>query len=185
MNLVLNVIGFIICIITGMFYLVLILKLFMFLFRKQDFPKKTLLTSLAGTVVVFGIFVYINYFFTFDHLKGESIWFPVGSPTQEYTANAFAKPYGGAAGGVKIWVNVTYHQEDDRIQTVYYSEATGDFSMDWIKDDVLSITNETPNYPGTDRSIELEIGKEIYHETGLACTSLLMKDEYEKCYQKR
>ncbi len=31
--------------------------------------------------------------------------------------------------------------------------------------------------------IKLEIGKEIYHENGLACKSLLMKYEYETCYQ--
>ncbi|KGR74266.1 DUF5412 family protein [Ureibacillus sinduriensis] len=185
MNLVLNVIGFLIFIATGLLYLILILKLILFFFKKRDFPKKMLLASLSGTVVFFCIFVYTNYFFTFGNLKGEPFWFPVASPTGQYTANAFAKPYGGATGGVKIWVNVIHHEENDRVQTVYYSEAKGHFSMSWKGEEVLSISHGGQNYPDSDRSIELKIGKEIYHENGLACTSLIMEDEYEECYQNQ
>ncbi|MGF9977853.1 hypothetical protein ABE042_07860 [Viridibacillus arvi] len=55
--------------------------------------------------------------------------------------------------------------------------------MKWLDVDTLYILNDEPNYPNSNRSIELEVGKEIYHENGLACISLLMKDEYETCYQ--
>lgn len=91
--------------------------------------------------------------------------------------------YGGAAGGVNIWVDITYHDKSDKVQTVYYSDAKSNFSMMWNDDDTLYIRNEEPNFPNSNRSIELKIGKEIYHESGLACRSWLMKDVYETCYQ--
>ena len=55
--------------------------------------------------------------------------------------------------------------------------------MEWVDEDTLYILNDEHEYPNSNRSIKLEIGKEIYHENGLACKSLLMKDEYETCYQ--
>ena len=55
--------------------------------------------------------------------------------------------------------------------------------MEWVSENTLYILNDEPKYPKSNRSIELEIDKEIYHENGLACKSWLMKDEYEKCYQ--
>ncbi|MFS1516182.1 DUF5412 family protein [Bacillus sp. SCS-151] len=138
---------------------------------------------MSGVILFLGLFVYRDYFFTFDSLKGESYLIPVTSPTMKYTANAYYMPYGGAAGGVKIWVDVTYHDENDKIQTVYYSEAKSGFSMSWNDEDILYIKNENSEVPNSSRSIMLEIGKEIYHEYGLACKSWLMQDEYETCYQ--
>lgn len=55
--------------------------------------------------------------------------------------------------------------------------------MQWKDEDTLHILNDQPNFSNSNRSIELEIGKEIYHENGLVCKSLLMKGEYETCYQ--
>ncbi|WP_245831888.1 hypothetical protein [Oceanobacillus senegalensis] len=55
--------------------------------------------------------------------------------------------------------------------------------MEWLDGDTLYILNNEPDYPNSNRSIELEIGKEIYHENGLACKSWIMQDEYETCYQ--
>lgn len=82
------------------------------------------------------------------------------SPTGKYTANAYYEPYGGAgpSGGVHVWVEITNNE------------------------DTLSIVNKDEK-PDTDRSIALTVEKEIYHENGLACKSLLMKNKYEKCYQ--
>lgn len=54
--------------------------------------------------------------------------------------------------------------------------------MNWLDEDTLSIVNKDEK-PDTDRSIALTVEKEIYHENGLACKSLLMKNKYEKCYQ--
>ena len=42
---------------------------------------------------------------------------------------------------------------------------------------LIKVTN------GSILQLKLGIGKEIYHESGLACQSWLMKDQYETCYQ--
>ncbi|WP_238985100.1 DUF5412 family protein [Bacillus kwashiorkori] len=122
-----------------------------------------------------GLVVYKNYFFTFNNLKGGFYKGPLISPTKEYTANAYYKVYGGAAGGVIIWENVTYNNDENNVQTIYYSEAKSNFSMEWIDKNTLFIQNEEPRYLNSNRSVRLEIGKEIYHETGLACKSWLVK----------
>lgn len=108
---------------------------------------------------------------------------PVNSPTEKYTANAYYMTYGGAAGGVNLWIEITYNEVDDKIETVYYSDAKSYFSMEWKDENTLYIINEEIKYPNSNRSIELEIGKEIYHESGLVCQSWIMKDQYETCYQ--
>ncbi len=48
--------------------------------------------------------------------------------------------------------------------------------MKWIDEDTLHIQNNG--------SVTLKVDKEIYHDDGWACKSILMKDEYETCYQK-
>ena len=139
-----------------------------------------------GVVLVSSIYIYEMYFFTFSEIdreytqKGPG---PVTSPTEKYTANAYYELYGGAAGGVNVWVEITYNNEKNKVQTVYYSDAKSNFSMEWLDEDTLYILNDEPDYPNSNRSIKLEIGKEIYHENGLACKSLLMKDKYETCFQ--
>jgi Family of unknown function (DUF5412) len=126
------------------------------------------------------------YFFTFKEIDRESTQKgpgPITSPTGEYTANAYYELYGGAAGGVNVWVDITNKNEKNRVQTIYYGDAKSNFSMEWVDENILYILNNDPKYPDSDRSIKLEIGKEIYHENGLACKSLIMKDEYVTCYQ--
>ncbi|MFD1174017.1 hypothetical protein [Oceanobacillus picturae] len=80
-------------------------------------------------------------------------------------------------------VEITNNNEKNKIKIVYYSDAKSNISIEWLDEDTLNILNDNPNYSNSNRSIELEIGKEIYHDIGLACKSLLMKDEYETCYQ--
>ncbi|WP_234978352.1 DUF5412 family protein [Bacillus tuaregi] len=141
---------------------------------------------MSGVVLVSSIYLYVMYFFTFNKInrdftqKGPG---PVTSPTEEYTANAYYELYGGAAGGVNVWVEITSNYKKNKVQTVYYSDAKSDFSMEWLDEDTLSIQNDEPDDPHSNRSIQLEIGKEIYHENGLACKSLLLKNTYETCYQ--
>ncbi|MFE6167982.1 DUF5412 family protein [Viridibacillus arvi] len=145
-----------------------------------------LIATLSGVVLVSSIYIYEMYYFTFGEIDREFIQKgpgPVTSPTEKYTANAYYEPYGGAAGGVNVWVEITNNIEKNKVQTVYYSDAKSDFSMKWLDEDTLYILNDESNYPNSNRSIELEVGKEIYHENGLACKSLLMQDEYETCYQ--
>jgi len=56
--------------------------------------------------------------------------------------------------------------------------------MEWKDDNTINIRNdEGPEYPDSERSIELLVWKEIYDEKGRACDSWIMKDEYETYYQ--
>jgi Family of unknown function (DUF5412) len=180
MNIYLNIFGFLIFMIVILLFFIFCIKLTIFFITKKHFPKKLLIAFLIGTTVFIGLYIYANFFFTFDNLEGEFYTGPVNSPTEKYTANAYYMTYGGAAGGVNIWIEITYN---DKIETIYYSDAKSYFYMEWRDENTLYIINEEPEYPNSNRSIELEIGKEIYHESGVACQSWLMKDEYETCYQ--
>lgn len=182
-RLYLFLLGLIILLLTVPFFFIFFIKLFNFFIKRKRFPKYSLIASLTGIIVVFSIFVYAQYFFTFDNLQGEFYKGPVNSPNEKYAANAYYETYGGAAGGVNVWVEITYNDENDKIKTVYYSDAKSNFSMEWKDENTLYIVNEEPGYPNSNRDIELEIGKEIYHESGLACQSFLMKKEYETCFQ--
>lgn len=178
-----NLVSFLLLLITLVLFFSFGVKLLIFFIQKKHFPKKLLIASMTGVIMLLGLFVYTVYFFTFDNLKGEFYKGPVNSPTGKYTANAYYMTYGGAAGGVNLWVEITYNDEDDKIETVYYSDAKSNFYMEWEDEDSLYILNKEPDFPNSNRSIQLIIGKEIYHESGLACQSWLMKDEYETCYQ--
>ena len=135
--------------------------------------------------MISAIFIYHEYFFTFNDIKGE---FqdgpgPIISPTERYTANAYFQPYGGAAGGVNVWVEITDNNDGEK-ETIYYSDVNANFDLKWEDKDTLSIINEAPQYPDLNKSIKLDVEKEIYHDQGLACSSWLMQDEYETCYQE-
>lgn len=133
--------------------------------------------------LVSSIYIYEMYFFTFDDIDKEFIQNgpgPILSPTEEYTANVYYEPYGGAAGGVNMWVEITKHRENDNKKIIYYSDANDNILMDWVDEKTLFITNAGP----TNNSIKLDVEQEIYHDRGFACRSWLMKDEYETCYQE-
>lgn len=178
--------GLLILFITVILFLILCTRIIISLIKKRAFPKGLLIATLSGVVLVSSVYIYETYFFTFSDInrgsaqKGPG---PITSPSGAYTANAYYELYGGAAGGVNVWVEITNNNEKNKVQTVYYSDAKMNISLEWLNEDTLYILNEEPNYPKSNRSIKLEIGKEIYHENGLACKSLLMKDEYECCYQ--
>ena len=183
---ILILLGILISFITIILLLIFCANIIISFIKKKPFPKKLLIATLSGIVLVSSIYIYEMYFFTFSEIGREYTQMGPGtvtSPTEEYTANAYYEPYGGAAGGVNVWVEITKNNGKNKVQTVYYSDAKSDFSMEWVDKDTLYILNDEPEYPNSNRSIKLEIGKEIYHENGLACKSLLMKDEYETCYQ--
>lgn len=183
---ILILLGILITFITIILFLILCATLIISFSKKKPLPKKMLFATLTGVVLVSSIYLYEMYFFTFSEVNREYTQNgpgPIISPTEKYTANAFYEPYGGAAGGVNVWVEIAYNNEENKVKTVYYGDAKSYFTMEWMDEDTLYIRNGEPDYPNSNRNIELEIGKEIYHETGLACKSLLMKDEYEICYQ--
>ncbi|HLR11362.1 MAG TPA: DUF5412 family protein [Sporosarcina sp.] len=177
--------GFLMASITVALFLTLCIKIIISFIKKKPFPKRLLIGTLSGIVLVSSIYVYETYFFTFSEIDKEFTQNgpgPITSPTEKYTANAYYEPYGGAAGGVNVWVEITYNS-NNKVKTVYYADAKDNFSMKWLDEDRLYILNDNPEFLNSNRSIKLEIGKEIYHENGLACKSLIMKDEYETCYQ--
>ncbi len=183
MNLYLNLFVLLTFLITILLFFIFCVTLCISFIKKKKFPKKLMIVSLTSAIVFSGLFVYMNYFYTFNNLEGEFYKGSVNSPTEQYSANAYYMTYGGAAGGVNLWVEITYHDENDKIETVYYSDAKSYFSMEWKDENTLHIINEEPKYPNSNRSIKLEIGREIYHDSGLACQSWLMKGKYETCYQ--
>ncbi|GAF07841.1 DUF5412 family protein [Paenibacillus pini] len=182
-SLYIHLVGLFMLFLTVVIFIIFCVKLSGFFIQRKRFPKKLLIASLAGVIVISALFLYQQYFFTFNKLEGELYKGPLNSPNGKYTANAYYMTYGGAAGGVNLWVEITYNNENDKKKTIYYSEAKSNFSMEWKNEDTLNIVNVEPKYPNSNGSIELEVAKEIYDENGLACKSLLMKDTYETCYQ--
>ncbi|WLR57805.1 DUF5412 family protein [Mesobacillus subterraneus] len=137
-------------------------------------------------LVVFSMicmFVYKKFIYTFEFNNGEFFVGPVESPNGKYTANSYYKTYGGAAGGVNVWVEIN-EGTGNKVRTIYYAPGKSNFSMNWVDDETLNITNEAPGVPKENRSTKLTIGKEIYDESGAACDSWVMKDEYETCYER-
>jgi len=187
LHLYLNTIGFFVFLLTLLLFFIFVSKLIILFFKRNHFPKKTLTAFVAGLVLFFGLFIYIQYFFTFRTIdkklmqKGPE---SVSSPSGKYTANAYYEPYGGAgpSSGVNVWIEIS-NNENHTIKTIYYAAAKSQFSMEWLDEVKLSIVNHESKYTNSNRSIELNVDKEIYHENGLACQSLLMKDEYVTCYQ--
>jgi hypothetical protein len=157
---------FILSLITFLLFFVFCFKLFFFFIKKKPFPKKLLIATLIGIGIVSTQVIYNTYFFTFDNLEGEFYKGPLESPTDKYTANAYYKTYGGAAGGVNLWVEITYHA-DNKMKTVYHSDAKRNFSMEWKNENTLYIVNEEPGYSSSNKSVKLNVEKETYFDGGL------------------
>lgn len=68
MNLLLNTLGFFVFLFTLIVLFIFVIKLMIFFFKQKNFPKKTLTVLLTGLVLFLGIFMYIQYFFTFSTL---------------------------------------------------------------------------------------------------------------------
>ena len=178
MNLGLRFFGFFIFLITLLLLFVLIIQLIRYTFKRIGFPKKLALTTVAGCTVILAIFIYVNYFFTFDSIDRASMQegeFSSLSPSEQFEAKFFYEPYGGAVGGVNVWVEVT-DLKTAVTKVIYYADAKNYVNLQWHDDTTLFVTN-------ANLSKVLDVETEIYHENGLACQSLLMRNDYETCYQ--
>ncbi|MEK4059192.1 MULTISPECIES: DUF5412 family protein [Paenibacillus] len=144
--------------------------------------KKRTIVLILLLIIILGLVGYRRYFYQFKVLGKATLFSgPIESPEGEYNARAYYIPYGGAAGGVMYLVEVEQTKTGVK-KIIYSSEHKDKFSMDWQASDILSITNESPEYKEY-RNIELKVNTEIYEESGSACRSLLLKDQYETCYQ--
>ncbi|WP_018930485.1 hypothetical protein [Gracilibacillus lacisalsi] len=65
-----------------------------------------------------------------------------------------------------------------------YCDVHNKFDIEWVDEETLLIINESPEYPSSDKSMELNVETEIFHDIGLACQSWLMKSGYETCYEE-
>lgn len=151
--------------------------------REKKNKSKLLLFIIFIFTLLTGYVNYSFYTYSFEFKNGEVYSYPAYSQNKKYTAQAYYKTYGGAAGGVSMWVEVIHHNDNDRVETVYYSDAKSTFNMKWEDDETLYIQNEEHEYPDQNRSIELRIGKDIYDELGGACNTSFVKKTYENCYQ--
>jgi len=180
--------GYLIAAVTGLLLLIFCIYLIMYLFKKKAFPKKLLIATLSGLVIMSSVYIYEVYLFTFDRIDRESLqegMGPITSPTDLYSATTYYEPYGGAAGGINVWVELTKHNDNDEKKIIYYSKENGTVLIEWVDEDRLYIRNESRNQPDIfNDSIELDVEKEIYHEKGFACKSWFMKNEYETCLQR-
>ncbi|MFE4709453.1 DUF5412 family protein [Paenibacillus sp. NPDC056722] len=136
-------------------------------------------------LLIFGILLligYNRYFYSFKSLDNATLFLgPIESPDGQYNANAYYLEYGGAAGGVMYIVEVEQMQTGKK-KKVYSSNHKDDFSLSWKPSDILSIKNESPKYNDY-RNIDLNVNTDIYEESGAACRSLLLKGEFENCYE--
>jgi hypothetical protein len=144
--------------------------------------------AIACALIVSVILIVVSYrtiFFSFDRLE-EGTYYkgPFESPEGKYTADSYYKTYGGAAGGVKIWVEVT-NEENKESQIVYYGSGKSNFDVKWEGEHTIFIkNNEGPAFPEADSSIALEVGEEVYDGSGRACDSWVMKEDYDQCYER-
>ncbi|WP_424237581.1 hypothetical protein [Bhargavaea ginsengi] len=152
------------------------------MFTRKQVPKGLLVAFVGLVAFAIRLSTYETQFHPFDRSEGEAYMEPLDSPFGRYTASAYYRPYGGAAGGVTVWVDIA--DEGGKPETVYYAEANSRFDVQWADEGLLSVTNEEPGYPESDRSTELEVGKELYHDTGKACESFLVKRNYGTCMKK-
>lgn len=142
---------------------------------------KFLLKLIAICITCYVTFSLYNYFtYDFNTIKGEKDGEAVTSPNGTYSAQIYYQYYGGAAGGVNVFINVISHLENNIEQTVYFSDAKSNLQLNWLEEDVLAIKN-FDEYE--DRSIELIVGKEIYDESGKACRTYNIKKNYV-CHSK-
>ncbi|QDQ03130.1 hypothetical protein FOH38_23300 [Lysinibacillus fusiformis] len=132
-------------------------------------------------IILFCIYLIYNHFtYDFNYTNGEKDGKLVTSPNGTYSAQVYYQNYGGAAGGVNIFVNITFHLEDNVERTIYFSDAKSKVQLNWLEEEVLAITNYDEY---ANRSVALKVGKEIYDEEGGACSTYKIKKNYV-CYSK-
>ncbi|WP_306977338.1 DUF5412 family protein [Alkalibacillus salilacus] len=172
--------------ITIVLLLILVIIIVVSVIKKKPFPRKMLLATLSCVLLLGSTIIYERYFFTFEEINRAHVQDgpgPIESPDETYSASAYYEPYGGAAGGVNVWIEVVNHANNDQMKIIYYSDVKQDFQMDWVDDETLEIENNDPRYQNQDRSVTLDVTSEIYHDRGDACRSWVLKQDYDDCYE--
>lgn len=100
--------------------------------RKSWIRRHPIFTTFSLLILVMFVAVFLYfwlrpYFSTFDRSDKGELSYSMPSQNGEYTAEIYGVPYGGAAGGVTMWVDVkkTNAPEDSTSQTIYRAEHHG------------------------------------------------------------
>lgn len=93
------------------------------------------------------------------------------SPDGKHTAQVVYDYYGGAAGGVNLYVQLIDHKNDTK-RYIYRADAKMQPNIQWQDDTTLIIKNYDQY---ADNSTILDIETEIYDETGRACNTYATK----------
>lgn len=144
--------------------------------------KLILIIICLASLTIIGYHTYSKYTYNMHTNEQGILYKKVISPNKNYIAKAYGFPYGGAAGGVNVRVDIvstTRHYK----KTIYYSHLYSNFNMRWLNNKTLHIENKSGSLKDPNRSITLNVFKQIYDEKGTACVSLVMKGKYKKCYQ--
>ena len=162
--------------------LIVIVQLIRYKMNRITWPKKSLLLLVSVWSVCVGSFLVNYYFFTFNTIDRTDMQegrLHVESPNGKWSASSYYELYGGAPGGVNVWIEVTNEQTAET-KIVYYADAKQDVSLSWDNEQSLTIRNED-QYSNATTTLNIET--DIYDEFGRACRSVVMRGQYEHCYQ--
>lgn len=153
--------------------------------RKLWIRRHPILTTFTLLIFIplFMLVAYFNlrpYFSTLDRSEQGELSYSMPSRNGDYTAEIYVVPYGGAAGGVTIWVDVKKTNDSDAsgVKTIYRADYQGHNHLEWESENTLRIENWSEY---SDETMTLNIDDEIYDGRGWACKSLRMKDQYVRC----
>ncbi|PAF31044.1 DUF5412 family protein [Paenibacillus sp. 7516] len=156
--------------------------------RKLWIRRHPILTTftLLNFIPLFMLVAYFNlrpYFSTLDRSEQGELSYSMPSRNGDYTAEIYGVPYGGAAGGVTIWVDVKKTNDSDAsgVRTIYRADYHGHNHLEWESENTLRIENWSEY---SDETMTLNIEDEIYDGRGWACKSLRMKDQYVRCLSR-
>lgn len=138
--------------------------------------NKIILLLIIIIILIYFIVNYSNY--SFQHDNGEIYGRAIYSPDKTQYAQMYSKAYGGAAGGVNVYITIV---NKDKKENIYYSDAKENLNVNWLDNNTISITNSSND---ENRNIALIIGKEIYDDSGKAC-KLYAKIKKYTCYSER
>ncbi|MFC4356302.1 DUF5412 family protein [Chryseomicrobium palamuruense] len=168
MTIIPNLFAFFVGIITILIAFIFIIFLLVFLVRRKNFPKKLLIATLSGIMLYAVIVAGTHLFYTFDTIdRNNTQPGPPAStsPDGRYEATATYELYGGALGGVNVWVDVINLETQD-LKTIYYADAVGRVRLEWNDNETLAIWNESVSGSGRDYNAFLNVETDIFHDRG-------------------
>lgn len=153
--------------------------------RKPWIRRHPILTTFLFILLILIAYIMLRpYFSTFDRSEQGQLGYSMPSRNGEYIAEIYGVPYGGAAGGVTMWVDVRLTEngsagaDSSFVKTIYRAEFRGANHLEWENEKTLRIENRNEY---NDDSVTLNIDEDIYDGWNFACKSLRMKGEYVRC----